>query len=225
MPPGKLSILGTPIGNLDDLTVRGQRVLQEADLVLCEDTRVTRVLLDRFGITKPLVSYHQHSRVERVDDVLRWINEGKKIVLVSDAGTPGIADPGNALVEQAIEAGVRVEPIPGPSSLTALLSVAGVSTERFTFLGFLPHKKGRETIFREIAASPYPAVFFESTHRILKALDQLAEFCPDRKLVIGRELTKLYEEVLRGTAASVKADLLSDPKRQKGEFVVLVAPQ
>ncbi len=222
---GTLSILGTPIGNLDDLTIRGQAVLQRADFVLCEDTRVTRVLLDRFGIAKPLISYHQHSRLERIDDILAWLKEGKNAVLVSDAGTPGISDPGNLLVQRAVEAGIRVEPIPGPSAVTTLLSVAGLPTDRFTFLGFLPHKKGRETLFRQIAESPYPMVFFESTHRILKTLDQLHALCPSRRLVIGRELTKIYEEILRGDAVTIKAELELDPKRQKGEFVVLVAPE
>jgi 16S rRNA (cytidine1402-2'-O)-methyltransferase len=222
---GRLSIVATPIGNLDDLTIRAQAAFQQADFILCEDTRVTRVLLDRFGIAKPLIPYHQHSRLKRIEDIIEWIQSGKNAVLVSDAGTPGVADPGNILVARAVEAGISVEPIPGPSALTALLSVAGVPTDRFTFLGFLPHKKGRETLLKEIGMSKYPVLFFESTHRIIKALDQLNDNCPERLLVVGRELTKIYEEVLRGTAAEVKTQLSTDPKRQKGEFIVLVRPE
>lgn len=222
MSTGILSIVATPIGNLDDLTIRAKQALDQADFVLCEDTRVSRVLLDRHGIAKPLVSYHQHSRIQRIDEILRWLGQGKSGVVISDAGTPGIADPGNLLVARAIEAGIQVVPIPGPSALTALLSVAGLPVERFIFLGFLPHKKSRLTLFREMAGSKYPTVFFESTHRIMKTLEQLETHCPNARLVVGRELTKAFEEVLRGTPAQVRKTLESDVKRQKGEFVVLV---
>ena len=220
---GRLSIVATPIGNLEDLTFRALRLIKEADFVICEDTRVTQVLLNKHEIKKELVSYHQHSRIQRVEEIIERLKRGQNAVLVSDAGTPGISDPGNLLVARAVEAGLQVEPIPGPSSLTALLSVAGLATDRFRFLGFLPHKKGRQTIIDSISQSAEPSVFFESPHRIIKTLHSLVEALgPDAWLVVGRELTKKFEEIIRGRPADVLAVILSSPEHQKGEFVVLV---
>ena len=164
-----LFVVATPIGNLEDLSFRAVRILKEADYVLCEDTRVTRNLLAHYDIKTATVSYHQHSGLSRTGQIVGWLKEGKKLALVSDAGTPGISDPGSALVELVRkECGdeVLIESVPGPSALGAALSIAGVGCDRFLFLGFLPHKKGRQTMLKEIAASDYPAVVYESTRRI-----------------------------------------------------------
>ncbi|MDO8564391.1 MAG: 16S rRNA (cytidine(1402)-2'-O)-methyltransferase, partial [bacterium] len=170
-----LYIVGTPIGNLEDITLRALRVLKEVDVILCEDTRMTARLLARYEISKPLKSYHEHSKVSRIDEIVALLEQGKDLALVTDAGTPGISDPGSLLVSKIREAlpEVKIETIPGPSALTAALSVAGVPASDFLFLGFLPHKKGRETLFKEIAASERAVVFYESPHRILKTLESL----------------------------------------------------
>lgn len=220
---GRLAIVATPIGNLEDLTFRARRTLREADFVICEDTRVTQVLLNKYEIKNELVSYHQHSRIHRVEEIIERIKRGQNAVLVSDAGTPGISDPGNVLVARAVETGLLVEPIPGPSSLTALLSIAGLGTDRFRFLGFIPHKKGRQTLIESISQAVEPVIFFESPHRIVKTLQSLIEVSrPDTWLVVGRELTKKFEEIIRGRPAEVLAAIQSSPEHQKGEFVVLV---
>lgn len=220
---GRLSIIATPIGNLEDLTFRAVRLLREADFVICEDTRVTQVLLNKYEIKKELVSYHQHSRIQRIEEIIERIKRGQKAAVVSDAGTPGVSDPGNLLVAEAVEAGIRVEPIPGPSSLTALLSVAGLATDHFRFLGFMPHKKGRQTLFESISHAEEPVVFFESPHRIIKTLQSLVKILgPDAWLVVGRELTKKFEEIIRGRPTEVLAAIDSSPDHQKGEFVILI---
>ncbi len=178
-----LSIIGTPIGNLEDITLRALKVLASADVILCEDTRMTKRLLDRHSIKVHTLSYHTHSQLSRVDEIIGLLKEGKNLALVSDAGTPGISDPGAELVARIrrelsieINAGtIKIESVPGPSALTAALSIAGVPCADLTFLGFLPHKKGRETLFKEIAASERTMVFYESPHRIIKTLDSLAK--------------------------------------------------
>ena len=217
---GTLFIIATPIGNLEDITLRALRILKEVDLVACEDTRVTKKLLDHYQIDSPVISYHQHSRVGKIDFLIYKLKEGKNIALVSDAGTPGISDPGNLLVKAAAEEGIRVEAIPGPSAVTAALSIAGVATDRFLFLGFLPHKKGRQTILQEIIKSEQPVIFYESVHRIEKTLIQLYEFGLNRPVVVCRELTKKFETVYRGTVKEVLEQLETD--QVKGEFVVIV---
>jgi len=216
-----LYIVATPIGNLEDITLRALRILKEADLIACEDTRVTKKLLDHYEIQKPLISYHQHSKVEKIDFLVYKVKEGKNVAVVSDAGTPGISDPGGLLVKAAAAAGIKVEVIPGASALAAAVSLSGLAMDKFIFLGFLPHKKGRETLIKEIISAKYPVVFYESVHRIQKALEQLYEFGLDREIVVCRELTKMFETVYRG---SVKAVLnqLSD-KEVKGEFVVIIS--
>jgi 16S rRNA (cytidine1402-2'-O)-methyltransferase len=225
-----LFIVGTPIGNLEDITLRALRVLKEVDLVLCEDTRVTRRLLVKYDITTPTMSYHAQSKLAKVDKILSLLEDGKNLALVSDAGTPCISDPGVLLVSQILESKVKgqlsnvdIVPIPGPSALITALSVAGVSVAEFTFLGFLPHKKGRETLFKEIAESTRVMAFYESPHRIEKALESLEKFCGiERKIIVARELTKIYEEFASGTVGEVREHFTKNLDRLRGEFVVIV---
>lgn len=229
---GLLSVVATPIGNLEDISLRALRTLKEADLVVCEDTRMTARLLSRYDIHVRTMSYHAHSTESKEGTILDLLEEGKRIAIVSDAGTPGISDPGTELIAEArrrfgvqIENGtLRIEAIPGPSALTAALSVAGVPCADFTFLGFLPHKKGRETLFKEIADAMRTVVFYESPHRIVKALTSLEKsLAATKKVTIVRELSKIYEEVLSGSPTQLIEKLLSNPQKQKGEFVVIIS--
>ncbi len=221
-----LYIVGTPIGNLEDITLRALRVLKEVDVVLCEDTRVTKRLLSKYNISTPTLSYHAQSKLSKTEKIFTLLEEGKNIALVSDAGTPCISDPGSLLVAQVLEKfgnKVSIIPIPGSSALITALSVAGISVAEFTFLGFLPHKKGRETLFKEIAESKRVMVFYESTHRIEKAFESLEKFCGEvRHIIIAREMTKIYEEFVRGGVAEVRAHFAKNPDRMRGEFVVIV---
>lgn len=219
----KLSIVATPIGNLEDITLRAVRTLKECDVVLCEDTRVTGKLLQKFEIKKPLLSYNAHSTDAKNDKVFGLLEEGKHIALVSDAGTPAISDPGSYLVGNVREhfgKDVTIEVIPGASAVITALSGAGIPVSDFLFLGFLPHKKGRETLFKEVASSERAVVFYESPHRIVKALESLEKIVPERTIIVARELTKMYEEFLIGKAT----DLLKK-KEWKGEIVVIVTPR
>ncbi|HLC63809.1 MAG TPA: 16S rRNA (cytidine(1402)-2'-O)-methyltransferase, partial [Patescibacteria group bacterium] len=202
---GKLAIVATPIGNLEDITLRALKVLKEADLVLCEDTRVTRKLLEKYQIKTPTLSYHQHSGKVKSDRILTELESGKAVALVTDAGTPGVSDPGGKLVAEAVASGHQVESIPGPSALTAAIAVAGLPLDKFLFLGFLPHKKGRQTLLKGIAESKYPVILYESVHRIGKLLDELPS---SADIVIARELTKKFETVYRGTVEEVKKQLV-----------------
>jgi len=249
-----LYIVATPIGNMEDITLRALRVLKEVDLILCEDTRMTKKLLQKYEINTLTMSYHAHSKLSKVEKILDMLEEGKDLALVSDAGTPTISDPGVLLVsqvkksfqgsqssrrsQQATGRGltsekrgeVKIVPIPGASALTAALSASGISSAEFVFLGFLPHKKGRETLFKEIAGTKRAVVFYESPHRILKTLESLTVHLDlggpsGRKITIARELTKIYEEFLAGSAEELLKILTEDPQKQKGEFVVIVAPQ
>lgn len=221
---GTLSVVATPIGNLEDITLRAIRTLKEADYILCEDTRVTGKLLAHYGIDAKLVRYDAHASERVHERVLADLALGKRIALVSDAGTPGVSDPGVLLVARARAAGVRIETVPGPSSITAAFSLAGLPGNEFTFLGFAPQKKGRETFFRSLAPYGHPVVFLESTHRIMKALTSLVEHLPEAQVVIARELTKLHEETVVGTPEEVQAYFEAHPDHQRGEFVVIVAP-
>jgi 16S rRNA (cytidine1402-2'-O)-methyltransferase len=226
---GTLYVVATPIGNMEDITLRALRILSEVDIILCEDTRTTGSLLKHHNITaKKLVSYNAHATVGKHTFVLEALKEGKNIALVSDAGTPSVSDPGVLLVSEARESfgpEARVVTIPGASALTAALSISGIKGNEFTFLGFLPHKKGRQTIMQEIAASVRPVVFYESTHRIEKALSELEKAVPNKKVHLARELTKIYEEVLSGTATELIEILIKNPQKTRGEFVVIVEPQ
>ncbi len=220
-----LFVVATPIGNLEDITLRALRVLKEVDVVLCEDTRMTKKLLGHYGIETPMLSYHARSGGHKIEKIIALLEEGKNLALVSDAGTPAISDPGAMLVSEVrSRSDVSIVAVPGPSALTAALSIAGIPTSDFLFLGFLPHKKGRETLFTEIADAERAVVFYESPHRILKTLASLKTHVGNRHVVILRELTKIYEEVLEGTAEQLLARLTDDPQKQRGEFVVIVAP-
>jgi 16S rRNA (cytidine1402-2'-O)-methyltransferase len=225
---GTLSVVATPIGNLADITFRALETLKNADAIACEDTRVTAKLLARYEISRPLLVYHAESGRAAATRILGLLGEGKHVALVTDAGTPGISDPGTMLVAEVrarLGDDVRIETIPGPSALTAALSIAGIATEQFTFLGFLPHKKGRQTLMKEIGESERTIVFYESPHRIEKALTELTVVLhEDRRIVVLRELTKLFESVKSGTAAEVQAYFASHPREVRGEFVVVIAP-
>lgn len=226
----KFYVVATPIGNMGDITFRAIETLKEVDLILCEDTRMTKRLLDKYSINKPTMSYHAQSKLSKTDKIFELLLEGKNLALVSDAGTPGISDPGAMLVSKIkfdLSDSVDVIPIPGATALITALSASGLPTHEFTFLGFLPHKKGRETLFKEIANPPAGGkrtyVFYESPHRILKTLESLNKFCPNKKVCIARELTKIYEEFKTGTAIELFEYLTKNPVKQKGEFTVLVA--
>lgn len=222
----KFYVVATPIGNMGDITLRAIETLKKVDLILCEDTRETRKILEKYNINKATMSYHSHSTLVKVDKIFELLEEGKNLALVSDAGTPGISDPGALLVSKIKEHfshSVDVIPVPGPTALVTALSACGLPTHEFTFLGFLPHKKGRETLFKEIAGSKKTMVFYESPHRILKTLESLGKFCPDKKVCIARELTKIYEEFKTGSPKEVLDYLVQNPIKQKGEFTVIIS--
>ena len=220
---GILSVVATPIGNMEDITLRALRVLKEADYILSEDTRVTGKLLKRHGIETPMKRYDAHASESVHQSVISDLEDGKKIALVSDAGTPGVSDPGVLLVGMAREAGARIDAIPGPSAVTAAFSIAGIVGNQFSFLGFVPHKKGRQTFFKSLENYKEPVIFFESTHRIMKTLESLKNLPSDRKVSIGRELTKMHEEFVTGTPNEVLNYFNEHTDHQKGEFVVIVS--
>ena len=222
----KFYVVATPIGNMGDITFRAIEILKEVDLILCEDTRETKKILQKYAINKPTMSYHTQSKLAKIDKIFELLEEGKNLALVSDAGTPTISDPGAVLISKIKENfkdKVEVIPIPGATAIIAALSVSGLPTHEFTFLGFLPHKKGRETLFKEISESKRTMVFYESPHRILKTLESLQKFCPNKKICIAREITKIYEEFKTGSPSELLNYLTQNPIHQKGEFTVLVA--
>ncbi len=227
MEKGTLYVVATPIGNLGDITFRAIETLKSVDAIACEDTRVTSKLLARFDIKKPLLIYHAQSGRLSATRILSMLAEGKQIALVTDAGTPGISDPGSELVSEVrakLADDVEIVSIPGVSALTAALSVAGMPTHEFVFLGFLPHKKGRQTLFKEISESKRTMVFYESPHRIMKTLESLAEALSDERAVsVFRELTKIHESVVRGNAEEVLAHFKKNTGQVRGEFVVAVS--
>ncbi|MCX6819802.1 MAG: 16S rRNA (cytidine(1402)-2'-O)-methyltransferase [Candidatus Adlerbacteria bacterium] len=221
----KLSMVATPIGNLEDITLRALRVLKEADVVACEDTRVTKKLLTHYDIHTPTVSFHANSGVKGFEKILNLLDEGKHVAVVSDAGTPGVSDPGLELVSVMREKfpDMPLEAIPGASALAAALSVAGLRAASFIFYGFLPVKKGRETLFKEMSVSEQASIFYESPHRIIKTLTSLAAHLPAEKRVgVFRELTKMFEQHVVGTSAEVLAYFETHEDKQRGEFVVIV---
>ncbi|MFA4818550.1 MAG: 16S rRNA (cytidine(1402)-2'-O)-methyltransferase [Patescibacteria group bacterium] len=220
---GELYVVATPIGNLDDITLRALKVLNQVDAVVCEDTRVTQKLLQRHGLRKPLLSYHHHSSAAQADKLIGRLLAGESLAYVSDAGTPGVSDPGGKLVAAAAANNIKVVPIPGATAVAAVLSVAGIPTQEFVFLGYPPHKKGRQKFFTELIQLTRPVVFYESTHRIKKTLAELDKLIPGRNLIVGRELTKIFETIYRGTAADI-IKLLAESSI-KGEFVVVVSRQ
>lgn len=217
-----LYIVATPIGNLSDITLRALEVLKSVDLILCEDTRQTQKLLSHFDIHKPLLSYHQHSKISKISHIIDLLKRGQNLALVSDAGTPGISDPGNKLISELNEVlpNLKISPIPGACAMASALSVCGFPTDKFTFLGFPPHKKGRHKFFRNIDEIKGVAVFYESPHRAVKALEELKEIIGDRKIVVCREMTKFFESFYRGTCKEVLS--LIKPEEIKGEFAIVV---
>mgnify|MGYP001500646653 CR=1 FL=1 len=218
-------IVGTPIGNLEDLTFRAFNILRNVDLILAEDTRKTKILLERYEIEKPLLSYYQHSKISKIEYIISLLESGKNLALVTDAGTPGISDPGNYLLEKIWEEKEKgldadIVPIPGASSVTTLLSVCGFPTDEFLFLGFLPKKKGRETLLKNLTKEKRTIVFFESPFRIEKTLVELEKYLGDINIVIGRELTKKFEEIVKGNISNISQKMKL--KNQKGEFVIVL---
>jgi len=219
---GVLTVVATPIGNLEDLSPRARRAFEEADLVTCEDTRHTGRLLAHLGLKKPLVSLHEHNERQRLPKLLAALEDGRRIALASDAGTPLVSDPGFLLVREAVARGVRVEPVPGPSALLAALVVSGLPPHPFTFAGFPPPKSGkRRTFYRRFADLGQTLVVYESPHRLLRSLEDAVEELGDRPAAIARELTKLHEEVLRGSLTEILQTLRDRPSL-KGEFVLVV---
>jgi len=218
-----LYIIATPIGNLEDITKRALRILSEVDLILCEDTRVTRKLLNYFKIEKPTQSYHQHSKLKKIEKIINLLESGKNLALVSDAGTPGISDPGNKLIEEItnrIPDKVKIIPVPGPSAVAACCSISGFAMDEFLFLGFPPAKRKRNKFFNRVKESEVPVVLYESRYRVIKTLNHLKKIIPARKIVIGRELTKKFESIYRGSPSEVIAQLEKD--KIKGEFTIIV---
>jgi len=216
---GKLYIVATPIGNLDDITLRALRVLKKVDLVLCEDTRVTKKLLDRYGIKIPLESYHQHSKLQKITKIIDLLKAGKNLALVSDSGTPGISDPGNKLISILVSElinNLEIVPIPGPSAVTTIAGISGFPMDKFVFVGFPPHKNKRKKFFKEVAEARYPVILYESPHRIIKTLKELSEF-GEFNVVVARELTKIYETIYRG-----KIDEIIPKIEPRGEFVIAI---
>ena len=217
----KLYIVPTPIGNLEDITLRAIRLLKESDLILAEDTRVTKKLLNSLEISKPILSFHTHNEHKILSGVIDKIVSNNSTVLVSDAGTPGISDPGFLLIRECILKSIRVECLPGPVALIPAIVSSGFSCDRFVFEGFLPHKKGRKKRLKEIGEENKTSILYESPHRLVKCLNQIVEFMgEDRKVCVARELTKLYEEFKRGTAKEVKEYYEKNPP--KGEAVILI---
>jgi 16S rRNA (cytidine1402-2'-O)-methyltransferase len=219
---GILYSVATPIGNLSDITFRGVDTLNNVDIIVCEDTRVTRKLLDYYDIDTKIITYHQHTKNNKIQEIINELIDGKNIAIVTDAGTPGLSDPGNKLIELAIKNNIKTEPIPGPSALSAIVSVAGIDMQKFLFLAYPPHKKGRQTFFTKISESEIPVVYYESVHRVLKNLQLLKDLMPEAKIVLGRELTKIYEEIVRGNITEIIEYFEINSNKIKGEFVIIV---
>lgn len=215
-----LYIVATPIGNLEDMTFRAVRILKEVEYIFAEDTRVTRKLLQYYEISTKLDRYDEFTKMKRIPDMIKLLEEGKNIALVTDAGTPCISDPGYELVDAALKAGIQVSPIPGASALTAATSVAGISLRRFCFEGFLPKKKGRQTLFKRLVEEERAVVLYESPFRLMRTLKDIEKYLGNRELVIVREITKIYEEILRGKTRELLEKL--ENRTIKGEIVLII---
>ena len=225
---GKLYIVATPIGNLSDMTFRAVEILKSVDCILCEDTRMTKKLLDHYEIKNKTISFHSHSKLARTNDIITMISEGKSLALVSDAGTPCISDPGVMLVaeiQKHFGPDVIISPIPGASALISALSASGLPAHEFSWKGFVPHKKGREAFFRDVAEIETTVIFYESVHRFMKTLESLTAIIPDREMVVAREITKMFEEFKRGTTTEVFNYYTTNPDKVRGEFVIMVGPK
>lgn len=220
----KLYLVPTPIGNLEDITLRAIRVLGEVDGILAEDTRNSGQLLKHLNISKPLYSHHAHNEHTGVPGVIKMLKEGKSLALISDAGTPGISDPGYLLVKACVDNGIEVESLPGATAFVPALVNSGFPTDRFVYEGFLPHKKGRQTRWKALAEEERTIVLYESPHRLVKALEQIIEFISaDRLVIVGREISKLHEQMVRGTATEVLAYFTAHPDKVRGEIVIVIA--
>ncbi|MFA9199192.1 16S rRNA (cytidine(1402)-2'-O)-methyltransferase [Aquirufa sp. KTFRIE-69F] len=220
----KLYLVPTPIGNLEDITLRAIRVLGEVDGILAEDTRNSGQLLKHLNISKPLYSHHAHNEHSGVPGVIKMLKEGKSLALISDAGTPGISDPGYLLVKACVDNGIEVESLPGATAFVPALVNSGFPTDRFVYEGFLPHKKGRQTRWKALAEEERTIVLYESPHRLVKALEQIIEFISaDRPVMVGRELSKMHEQMVRGTATEVLAYFTAHPDKVRGEIVIVIA--
>jgi len=220
MKTGELYIVSTPIGNLKDITYRAVEVLKKVDHVAAEDTRRAQKLFQEYDISTPKLSYYEHNEEKRSEELIDRMESGEDIALISDAGTPTVSDPGYRLMSKAIDRQIKIIPIPGPSSVLAALVGSGFPTDRFTFEGFLPRKKGRKTAFENLSNNPRTIVIFESKYRIIKTLNDIIQYLGDRRVVIGREMTKLHEEFVRGYASEVKEYF--EDNAAKGEFVIII---
>jgi 16S rRNA (cytidine1402-2'-O)-methyltransferase len=218
--PGALYLVATPIGNLEDITYRAVKVLSTVDLIAAEDTRKTKILLDHYHISKPMMSYYSYNEQIRAQQLIDKLLDGQSVAIVSDAGTPGISDPAFHIVQRALEKGISIIPIPGPTAFISALIVSGLLTERFVFEGFLPLKKGRKTKFETLKTESRTIILYESPHRILKTLREVHEHFGNRKVVVARELTKKFEEIIRGPIQSVLSEL--GQKEPRGEYVVII---
>jgi len=219
---GTLYIVSTPIGNLEDITLRAVRILKEVDLIAAEDTRHTGLLLRHFGIQKPLTSYFEGNELKKKEWILSRLNQGDRIALVSDAGTPGISDPGFRLIQVAIENLIPIVPIPGPSAVITALSVSGLPTDAFLFKGFLPHKsKKRKDLLKQLEETKETLIFYESPHRLFETIKDVVEILGDREMVLTRELTKIYEEVLRGKVSEIQNQI--GERKLKGEITLVIS--
>ena len=219
-----LYIVATPIGNLEDITFRALRILREVDFILCENPRHSLKLLNHYQIKKPLISYHQHASLKKLNFIINLLKENKKLALISDAGTPGIADPGNELIEKILKILPETEiiAIPGPSSLIASLSLSGFPTNQFLFLGFPPKKK-RNRFFQKIKVAKETVIFYESPYRLKRTLKELASLIPEREAVIVRELTKIFEKIYRGKIKELSS--IFEKEKPRGEFIIIVKPE
>jgi 16S rRNA (cytidine1402-2'-O)-methyltransferase len=217
---GTLFLVATPIGNLEDITYRAVKVLNSVDLIAAEDTRKTKILLDHYNINKPMTSYYSYNEKARSPQLIEKLLAGQSIALVSDAGTPGISDPAFHIVQQALENGILIIPIPGPTAFISGLIVSGLPTDRFVFEGFLPLKKGRKTKFESLKLESRTIILYESPHRIRKTLTEIQNYFGNRNVVVARELTKKFEEIVRGSIQFVQSEL--EKKEPRGEYVVLI---
>ena len=219
--PGILYIVSTPIGNLNDITFRAVEVLKQVDLIACEDTRRTKILIEKFGLAKNLISYYNYNERQRAEEIIRELKSGKNVALVSDSGTPGISDPGFVLIKRAIEENITVIPIPGPTAFVCALVGSGLPMDEFVFVGFLPHKKGRKTKLKKLSEEERTIILYESPHRLIKTLNEILEIFGDREIAVAKELTKIHEEFFRGKISEVLKKLT--PDKIKGEFVIVIS--
>ena len=220
---GTFYIVSTPIGNLEDMSFRAIKILKEVDLILCEDVSNSQNLLKHFEIKNKTTNYFANSKLSKIEDILDKLLEGKNLALISDAGTPCISDPGSLLIKSLSEKNISIKVVPGPTALISALALSGFFGNEFSFFGFLPHKKGRETIFKEIAENKKISIFYESVHRIEKCIESLEKFLDEeRKICVAKELTKIHEEVFRGNIKEIKNIFENNKNKIRGEFVVVI---